>query len=67
MAHHIAARIEQACKEHQHRFLASAEVVSAMDMPTEFTRTSIGRSSSRAWRISVELFTITRADRSTVV
>lgn len=63
-----AARIEQACKELQHQFLASAEVISALDLPSEITSRSIGGIHLRGIEGSVELFAITRvADQPTTV
>jgi len=63
-----AARIEQATKELQCQFLASAEVVSALDLPNDVASTSLGRVELRGIEDSVELFAITRvADRPTTV
>lgn len=61
----VAARIEQACKELEHRFLASADVVSALEMPSEFTGESIGPIELLGVAEPLELFAITRADRPT--
>ena len=55
-----AARIEQACKELQHQFLASAEVISALDLPSNITSRSIGGIKMRGIEDEVELFAITR-------
>lgn len=56
----VAARIEQACKDLQHQFLASAEVVSALDLPDEFASESVGGIELRGIEDSVELFAMTR-------
>lgn len=55
-----AARIEQACKELQHQFLASGEVVSALDLPNEIAAESLGSIELRGIEDSVELFAMTR-------
>lgn len=63
-----AARIEQACKEFQRQFLASAEVVSSLDLPSEFASESLGRIELRGIENSLELFALTRiADRSPAI
>ncbi len=56
----VAARIEQACKDLQHQFLASADVVSAVDLPSEIAGKSLGGIELRGVAESVELFAITR-------
>ncbi|HEX6286923.1 MAG TPA: adenylate/guanylate cyclase domain-containing protein [Acidimicrobiia bacterium] len=62
-----AARIEQAGKELEHQFLASAAVISALDLPSDFATESLGRIELRGIEDSLELFAITRvADRMTV-
>ncbi len=63
-----AARIEQATKELQRQFLASAEVVSALDLPNDIASTSVGRIELRGIEDPMELFAMTRvADRHTTV
>ncbi len=63
-----AARIEQASKELQHEFLASADVVSALDLPHDIATTSLGGIELRGIKDSVELFSMTRvATRPTAV
>jgi adenylate cyclase len=63
----VAARIEQACKQLQHRFLASADVIAALDLPKEIAKTSIGRTDLPGVAEPVELFAMTRADHPTAV
>lgn len=58
----VAARIEQACKEYQRQFLASAEVISALDLPSDVASESLGRIELRGIEESVELFAMTRVD-----
>ena len=59
-----AARIEQATKELHHEFLASADVVSAVDLPNDIASTSVGQIQLRGIEDAVELFAMTRiADR----
>ena len=61
-----AARIEQATKELHHPFLASADVVSALDLPHNIASTSVGRIELRGIEEPVELFAMARvADRRT--
>lgn len=61
-----AARIEQACKELQHQFLASADVLSALDLSGDIAAESLGRIELRGIQNSVELFAMTRiTDRPT--
>ena len=55
-----ATRIEQACKELQRSFLASAEVVSALELPNDIATESLGRVELRGIEESVELFAMTR-------
>jgi len=57
----VASRIQQAGKEMQHQFLASAGVVSALDLPHGIVRESLGRIVLRGVEDAVELFVITRA------
>lgn len=59
----VAARIEQACKELQHPFLASADVVSALDLPGEIGGESIGQVELTGVADPIELFAIKRAGR----
>lgn len=56
-----AARIEAACKEFQRQFLASAEVVSALDLPNDVAAGSLGRVELRGMQESIELFAMSRA------
>lgn len=61
-----AARIEQASKDLQRQFLASAEVVAAFDLPSEIASESLGGIELRGIEESVELFALTRiADQPT--
>ena len=55
-----AARIEQACKELQREFLASDDVVSALDLPDDIAAESLGRTELRGIHDSLELFALTR-------
>ena len=55
-----AARIEQASKELERRFLASAAVISALDLPDDVESESLGRIELRGVESSVELFAVTR-------
>ena len=60
------ARIEQACKELDREFLASADVVSALELSGDIAADSLGRVELRGIQDSVELFAMTRvADRPT--
>ena len=60
-----AARIEKACKELQRQFLASADVISAIDLPRHIAAESLGPIELRGIKEPVELFAVTRvADRS---
>lgn len=62
-----AARIEQATKDLQRPLLASADVVSALDLPDNISTESLGRFELRGVEESVELFAMTRAaDRQTI-
>ena len=56
----VAARIEQASKEFQHQFVASAAVISALDLPSEIASESLGGIDLRGIEGSVELFAMTR-------
>lgn len=56
-----AARIEQASKELQRQFLASAEVVSALELPDDIATESLGPIELRGIENTVELFAMTRA------
>jgi adenylate cyclase len=63
-----AARIQQACKDFQRQFLASVEVVSAVDLPSEIASESLGSIELRGIEDSVELFAMTRiVDQPTTV
>jgi adenylate cyclase len=55
-----AARIQEAGKELQHRFLASAAVISALELPNDIASESLGRIGLRGIEDSVELFAMTR-------
>lgn len=62
----VAARIQQASKELQRQFLASAEVISAVDLPNDIASESLGGVELRGVEGPVELFAITRvADQPT--
>jgi adenylate cyclase len=55
-----AARIQQLSKDLNRQFLASAAVVSALDLPTDITGESLGRIELRGVEDAVELFALTR-------
>ena len=55
-----ASRIQQASKELQRQFLASAAVISALDLPHDIASESLGRIELRGIEDSVELFAMTR-------
>ena len=55
-----AARIQQASKDLQRPFLASADVVSALDLPSDIASESLGRIELRGIEDSLELFAMTR-------
>jgi len=55
-----ATRILQAGKDRRHRFLASADVVSAVEWPGDLAATSLGGIELRGVAEPVELFAITR-------
>ncbi len=55
-----AARIEQAGKGLRRQFVASAAVVSALDLPDDIARESLGRIELRGVEDAVELFAVTR-------
>lgn len=57
-----SARIEQACREFQRTFLASADVVDALELPSEVSAESLGAIELRGKRSSVELVALTRAE-----
>ncbi|HET9416689.1 MAG TPA: adenylate/guanylate cyclase domain-containing protein, partial [Candidatus Limnocylindria bacterium] len=56
----VAARIEEACKELEHQVLASADVVSAVELPGGTAGTSLGAIQLRGVAEPVELFAISR-------
>jgi adenylate cyclase len=56
----VAARIEEACKELEHQVLASADVVSAVELPSGTAGTSLGTIPLRGVAEPVELYAITR-------
>jgi adenylate cyclase len=63
----VAARIEEACKQLQHQCLASADVVSAVDLPRGIAGKSLGAIELRGVAEPVELFAMTRgADQPTI-
>lgn len=62
-----AARIQQEGKELRHQFLASAEVVSALEMPDGMAGESLGSVELRGIGESLELFAITRDPHPTTV
>jgi len=55
-----ASRIQQTGKELQRQFLASAAVISALDLPHDIASESLGRIELRGVEDSVELFAMTR-------
>jgi adenylate cyclase len=55
-----AARIQQMSRDLQRPFLASAEVVSALDLPDAVASESLGRIELRGVQDSIELFAVTR-------
>ena len=57
-----AARIQQASREHQRQVLASADVVTALELPSEVSSESLGRIELRGVEESIELFALTRGD-----
>lgn len=64
----VAARIEQVCKELHHQILASAEVVSALDLPSAIAGESLGAIELRGIEDPVELFALNRVvDPATTV
>ena len=56
-----ASRIQQAGKDLQRSFLASAAVISALDLPNDIASESLGPIELRGVEDSVELFALTRA------
>lgn len=61
-----ASRIQQAGKDLQRQFVASAEVMSAVDLPIDIAGESLGRIELRGVEDSVELFGITRVAAGSV-
>jgi adenylate cyclase len=59
-----ASRIEQASKELRRPILASAAVISALDLPKDVATESLGRIQLRGVEDSVELFALTRVAAS---
>lgn len=55
-----AARIEEACKEFQQPFLASADVIDAVDLPSGVKAQSLGPIDLRGKHTSVELLALAR-------
>ena len=55
-----ASRIEQASKQLRREVLASAAVISALDLPNDIASESLGRIELRGVEDSVELFALTR-------
>ncbi len=55
-----AARIAAACKTYQREFLASADVISALELPPGVATESLGRIELRGIEAPVELFSVTR-------
>ena len=55
-----ASRIEQASKQLRREVLASAAVISALDLPDDIASASLGRIELRGVEDSVELFALTR-------
>lgn len=56
----VAARIEEACKELQHQVLASADVIGAVELPSDVACSSLGAVALRGVAEPVELFALTR-------
>jgi adenylate cyclase len=56
----VAARIEQACRELQQPFLASAAVISRLALPSEIASESLGGTELRGVDGSVQLLAMTR-------
>ena len=54
-----AARIEQACREFQRPFLASSDVIQALELSAGFEAESLGPIELRGVESSVELFAVT--------
>ena len=55
-----AARIEQACRQFQKQFMASAEMVKALELPSDMNTESLGSVELRGLDSPIELFAITR-------
>jgi adenylate cyclase len=55
-----AARIEQACREFQRPFLASADVIAAVELPPDVETENLGPIDLRGKRTSVELLAVAR-------
>lgn len=55
-----ASRIEEACKQFQRQVLASADVVSAVELPDGVDAESVGRVDLRGVEESLELFSLSR-------
>lgn len=55
-----SARIEQACRQLQRPFLASADMVDALELPSDVEAESLGPIELPGLRSSVELYAITR-------
>ena len=55
-----SARIEQACRQFQRPFLASADMVNALELPSDVVTESLGPIELRGLDSSIELFAITR-------
>lgn len=55
-----SARIEQACRQLQRPFLASADMVDALQLPPDVAAESLGPIELRGLKSSIELFAITR-------
>ena len=63
-----ASRIQQAGKDNQRQFLASAGVISALDLPNDVASESLGRIELRGIEEPMELFAVSRvAARPTAV
>jgi adenylate cyclase len=57
---HEAARIQEAGKVLRHQFVASAAVVSALDLPSDIATERLGRLELRGVEDALELFSVTR-------
>lgn len=59
---HEAARIQEAGKDLRRQFVASADVVAALDLPRDIAAESLGRIDLRGFEDQVELYELARDD-----